>query len=160
MRALTGGRRSLASGILYALMAHQAVIDDLLETTGASRTTLRLDTPGDVFPVVAEAVAPGIRSIKDEKGIDLKAAATFQFLEHELRPLIQNDCSSGDNPPPPELIALYGVHAQMLGPVVRDGRLVGIVSVHYAPSPREWSEADVAALEHAVARIQSELRPG
>ena len=130
------------------------------ERTGASRTTLRLDTPGDVFPVVAEGLAPGVRSIKGETGIDLRAAVTFQYLERERRNLIQSDCAAGDYPAPAELLDFYGVKAQMLAPLVRDDRLIGIISVHYAPSTREWSEEEVAALDDAARRVSSELDAG
>jgi maleate isomerase len=135
----------------------ERVLDELREATAASRVTLRLDTPGQVFPVVGEALAPGIRSIRDATEIDLRAAKTFQFLEREQRILVQNDCERGDHPAPRELIRLYGVKAQMLAPIVQDHRLVGIVSVHYAPATRRWSANDVTALEDAVARIQELL---
>ena len=45
----------------------------------------------------------------------------------------------------------------MLAPVVRDGRLAGIVSVHYAPAVRRWSASDVTALEDAVGRVHALL---
>jgi GAF domain-containing protein len=135
----------------------ERVLEDLRDATAASRVTLRLDTPGQVFPVVGEALAPGIRSIRDATEIDLRAAATFKYLDGEKRLLIQSDCSIGDYPAPPELIELYGVRAQMLAPVVRDDRLAGIVSVHYAPATRRWSATDIAALEDAVARVQQLL---
>ena len=135
----------------------ERVLEDLRDATAASRVTLRLDTPGQVFPVAGEALAPGIRSIRDATEIDLRAATTFQYLERELRPLIQNDCASGDYPAPSELIQLYGVKAQMLAPIVRDDRLAGIVSVHHAPATRRWSASDITALEDAVSEIQKLL---
>lgn len=135
----------------------ERALEDLREATAASRVTLRLDTPGETFPVVAEVLAPGIRSIRGATEIDLRAAATFQYLERERRLLVQNDCQRGDYPAPRELIQLYGVKAQMLAPVVRDDRLAGIVSVHYAPATRRWSANDVTALEDAVARVQAIL---
>jgi maleate isomerase len=52
---------------------------------------------------------------------------------------------------------LYGVKAQMLAPVVREGQLAGIVSVHYAPAVRRWSPTDITALEDAVARVHELL---
>jgi len=142
------------SGMSVDVDRLERVLEDLREATAASRVTLRLDTPGAVFPVVGEALAPGIRSIRDATEIDLRAARTFQYLEREQRLLVQDDCESGDHPAPPELVRLYGVRAQMLAPLVRDGRLAGIVSVHYAPATRRWSATDVTALEDAVARVE------
>jgi maleate isomerase len=132
----------------------ERALEDLREATAASRVTLRLDTPGQVFPVVGEALAPGIRSIRDATEIDLRAAETFRYLEREQRLLIQDDCEGGAFPAPRELIQLYGVKSQMLAPLVRDGRLAGIVSVHYAPAVRRWSASDVTALEDAIAHIE------
>lgn len=140
-------------------MALQEIAEELLATTSASRTTIRVDRPGAVFPVVAEALAPGVRSIKDETAMDLRGAATFKYLQRELRSLVQSDClADPESAPPPELLDLYGVRAQVLAPLVRDGRLAGIVSVHYADGPREWGEADVAAAERAAERALGELQ--
>ena len=69
-------------------MTFQATIETLLQRTGASRTTLRLDRPEGFFPVVAEALAPGIRTIADDTSIDLRASATFRSLERDRRLLI------------------------------------------------------------------------
>jgi maleate isomerase len=135
----------------------ERTLEELQEATAASRVTLRLDRPGETFPIVAEVCAPGVRSLRDATEIDLRAAKTFQYLERERRPLIQNDCRQGDYPAPAELIRLYGVRAQMLAPIVDGERLIGIVSVHYAPATRRWSANDVTALEDAVARIQTVL---
>lgn len=138
-------------------MTFQEIVEKLLADVGASRTTLRLDRPDAVFPVVAEAMAPGIGSIAGATSIDLKAAPTFVFLAEERRPLIQADLLDTDVPPPPQLIELYGARAQMLAPILRDEQLIGILSVHYAPGPREWTDEDVATLERASEDIQAQL---
>jgi len=138
-------------------MTFEETVEELLQATGASRTTLRLDRAGGFFPVVAEALAPGVESIAGDSSIDLRASPTFQFLEREQRLLIQPDLLAADPAPPPELIERYGARAQMLAPLVRDGRLVGILSVHYAPGPREWTAVEVDRLEQAVERVLSGL---
>ncbi len=135
----------------------EATVRDLLGATAASRTTLRLDTPGAVYPVVAEACAPGIRSIRDATEIDLRAAATFKWLDRERRVLVQRDCLEDEPAAPAALIELYGVRAQVLAPLVRDDRLVGIVSVHHAATPRDWSADEISAIEEASARILASL---
>ncbi len=138
-------------------MSFQEIVEELLADTGASRTTLRLDRPDAVFPVVAEALAPGIGSIAGDTSIDLRGSPTFVFLANERRLLIQSDLLDTDHPPPPELIELYGARAQMLAPIVRDERLIGILSVHYAPGPREWTADNVAALERASEQVLTQL---
>lgn len=135
----------------------QAIVERLLAETGASRTTLRLDAPDAVFPVVAEALAPGVGSIAADTSIDLRASPMFAFLEREQQLLVQPDLLEAEVAPPPELIAQYGARAQMLAPVVRRGRLVGILSVHHAPGPREWPPGGVAALERARDDVLAEL---
>jgi GAF domain-containing protein len=140
---------------------YQGILEDLLGSTDASRTTLRLDLPDQgagLDEVAAEALAPGVRSIRSDTAIrNLRDSATVRFLEERRTPLVQEDCSMADPVPPPELIELYGVRAQMLAPLIRDDGLVGVISVHYVPGPREWSAQDRAALEEAVERVQREL---
>jgi GAF domain-containing protein len=141
-------------------MPFRDVLEDLLSATAASRTTLRLDFPDKDFHVdrvAAEAVAAGVRSIGDDSSIDQRALPTVMFLEEERRPLVQNDCLAADPAPPQALVDFYGVKAQMLGPLVRDDRLIGWISVHYTPGPRKWSDEDIEALREAIERTQQEL---
>ena len=139
----------------------QEILEDLLGSTGASRTTLRLDLPDQdagLDEVMAEALAPGVRSIRGDTSIrNLRDSSPIRYLEERRTPLVQEDCSMADPAPPPELIELYGVRAQMVAPLVRDDGLVGVISVHYVPGPRSWSTEDLAALQEATERVQREL---
>jgi GAF domain-containing protein len=136
-------------------MSWQALMEELLERTGASRTTLRIDDePGRVFPVKAEALAPGIGSIAGDDTIPIRESATFKWIDRERRILVQEDLLTADPAPAADLMERYGGRAQMLAPVQRGGELVGLVSVHYAPGPRAWTAEDVAALESVLARIE------
>jgi maleate isomerase len=142
-------------------MPFQEILEDLLRSTDASRTTLRLDLPDQdtgLDTVVAEALAPGVRSIRGDTSIrNLRDVSTVRFLEEQRRPLVQKDCLADDLALPSELTELYGVRAQMLAPLVRGGRLIGVISVHYVPGPRDWNADDVAALQEAAERVQREL---
>lgn len=141
-------------------MAFQAILEDLRGATDASRTTLRLDMPDKnlhVDTVAAETLASGVRPLKDDDSIVQRNLPTVKFLEKERRVLVQDDCLNADPAPPPELIDYYGVKAQMLGPIVRDDRVIGWISVHYTPGCRNWSKKDVAALQDAVERVWQEL---
>ena len=137
-------------------VSFQPIVDDLLAATGASRITLRLDTPGDNFPVVAEALAPGVASIREGR-LDQRNAPTARRLMETLDVLVQSDTLAADPPPPPELIQHYGTLAQMLGPIVADGVVIGWLSVHENRGPREWEPAEVAALRVAMAGVQVEV---
>lgn len=154
-RAAGAGSRVCEDG--GAVETLDPIVRDLLAATGASRVTVRADLPGATFPVVAEACAPGVRSIAGPSTIDLRAAATFRHLERTLGTLVQDDLLATETPPPPELIARYGARAQMLAAVPLDGRLAAFVSVHHGPDPRSWSPHDVAALHEAAARVGEAL---
>lgn len=130
------------------------IIAELREKTNASRTTLRLDDEKHGFHVngvVTEALASGIKSIAQETSLQQRAAGTAMYLEKHRRILVQDDCANAEARPPKELLQLYGVKAQMMAPIVRGEHMVGWISVHYTPSPREWTPEDIAALETALA---------
>jgi maleate isomerase len=131
---------------------------DLRAATNASRTTLRLQSTGVAFAVVAEALAPGVVSIRDAEIPSLSAAPTVRFLAESLKILIQSDCVNAELPPPPDLLAQYAVRAQMLAPVIGNGGLIGIISVHDNRGPRDWTDNDVAMLRAATRQVHRALR--
>jgi maleate isomerase len=139
-------------------MPFQELMEELLERTGASRTTVRIDDePGAEFPVKAEALAAGVNSIAGDATIGIRASATFEWIDRERRILVQQDLLSADPAPAPELIERYGGRAQMLAPVQRDGELVGLVSVHYVPGVRRWTAAEISTLQEIVERVERHL---
>jgi maleate isomerase len=125
-------------------------VDDDLEglrsALAVDRVTLRLDVPGMNFPVIGEALADGVRSIRDEHTVDQRGAATAQWVLHNQQTLVQGDVLDTDEPPPQPLIELYGVRAQMLSPVVARASVVGWVSVHSRVA-RAWSARAIALVE-------------
>ena len=133
----------------------QALLHGLLEATGASRTTIRLDLPErglHVDRAAAEAVAPGIRPIRHDTSLDQWAMPTVQWLAAERRTLVQNDVALDQPPVSPDLVAVYGVRAQMLEPLLDEDRVFGWISVHQVGAARTWSDADIAA----IARVGEE----
>lgn len=138
-----------------------AILATLRNATGAARATLRIDLPErgiDVDDVAAEAVGPGVASLRGQTSIDQRAAESIRWIDANRRPLVQDDLSGCVEPaPPPQLMSVFGVTAQMLGPVVRGDALTGWISVHDDKGPRRWTEADVTALEAAVRAVQREL---
>ena len=138
-----------------------AILATLRAATGAARCTLRIDLPERGIhcnDVVAEAVATGVKSLRGQTAIDQRAAGSIRWLAEHHRPLVQPDLSGAVQPaPPPELMSVFGVTAQMLGPVVRGGLLTGWISVHYEKGARDWADADVKALHAAVEQVQREL---
>ncbi|MFT0859400.1 GAF domain-containing protein [Ancylobacter sp. G4_0304] len=137
-----------------------AVLSTLLDATNASRTTLRVDVPALGFIVndpAGEAKRAEVKSLRGETGLNQRALETVKWLERERRPLVQDDLLTAEVPAPAALIEIYGVHAQMLGPLIVDGALQGWVSVHECGASRNWSAADTAALDAAVDSVRSIL---
>ena len=138
-----------------------AILTALRDATGAARVTFRVDLPErgiDCNDVAAEAIAPGVTSLRGQTAIDQRAAGSIRWLDANRRPLVQDDLSGRVEPaPPPQLMSAFGVTAQMLGPVVRGDLLTGWISVHVEKGPRHWTDADVKALETAVEQVQREL---
>jgi maleate isomerase len=138
----------------------QAALDQLLETTGASRTTFRVDLPEENATVaipIAESCAPGVPTMMNDGSLDQRGAETAKWVDRHRKILVQDDISVADPPPPVELTTIYGAKAQMLAPVEEDGKLIGWVSVHYLPATRQWTREDVVAIAAAAGRMQAIL---
>ncbi len=133
----------------------QPILEGLLSETGASRVTLRQDVPGGyAFPVTHEAVAPGVGSLKEERTVDLRGQPVAQEVASG-RQVVQDDCASAyDDPDFHRMRETYGgLAAQIVTPVLDDGRVAGIVSLHQLGSPRRWTEAEIEACRAAAARV-------
>ena len=138
-----------------------AILAQLLDETQASRTTLRVDLPERSVSVqlpLAEARAEGVPSMLQDGSIDQRAGLPSLWMEKHRKPLFQEDLEHAEPAPPRALLDKYGAKAQMLAPVEEDGAMIGWVSVHHLPGPREWTAHDRAALESAVARITHLLK--
>jgi sugar lactone lactonase YvrE len=141
-----------------AQTSRQALVDDLLLKLRASRVTLRIDdVPGEVFPVKAESLAPGVNSIAGDRTIPIRESETFRWVERERRLLVQDDILSSPIAPAPALTGPYRARSQMLAPVFRGEDLVGLVSVHQVGELRRWTPDEVSLVERAVERLEAEL---
>lgn len=138
------------------------ILDDLLTATAASRATLRIDIPAFSFHVddpAGEARAPGVRPLSGETALDQRALDTVRWMEEHRDYLIQEKCRGANPAPPDALIDIYGVQAQMLGPILRNDELLGWISVHENRTTRAWSSEDIAALKEAVSEVNAVLDP-
>jgi GAF domain-containing protein len=137
-----------------------AILEGLLRATDASRTTLRLDLAEAGFHVddpAAEARQPDINALTGVTSLDQRALDTVRWMEKHRELLVQEKCEGADPAPPQALIEVYGVKAQMLGPIVRDGEMIGWISVHENRHTRRWSEQEIAALRGAVDQVHRAL---
>jgi GAF domain-containing protein len=133
----------------------EAVLRDLLETTRASRVTLRRDLPGpSPFPVVEEALAPGVGSLREERSVHLPTQPVVRELL-EGRQVVQDDSATAyDDPAFQRMLAVYGgLAAQIVTPVLREGRLEAILSLHQLGVPRRWTDAEIGAATRAAKAV-------
>jgi maleate isomerase len=128
-----------------------ALAEALRLATVASRVTIRF-AAGERFPVTAESCARGVASLRDAH-LDPRGSATFEYLSRERRILVQDDVSRHDLAPPAELVAAYGIRAQMVAPVVVRDELRALVSVHESKGARTWTSADRQALARAASDV-------
>lgn len=131
------------------------VLQDLLDKTGASRVTLREDVPGDyAFPVTHESLAPGVRPLREERTVDLKTQPVVALLGNGQQVVQDDSRAAFDDPAFQKMLETYGgLAAQIVTPVVRDGRLVAIVSLHQLGKPRRWTADEIAAASLAARRV-------
>lgn len=135
------------------------VLEELLATTRASRVTLRRDVDGpSPFPVVEEALAPGVGSLRDERTVHLPTQPVVRELERG-RQVVQDDCASSyDDPAFQAMLVTYGgLRAQIVTPIQVDGRLEAILSLHQLGASRRWTDDEIAAASAAADRLQELL---
>ena len=135
------------------------VLEELLQTTGASRVTLRRDVPGKpAFPVVAEALAPGVGSLREERTVHLPSQPVVREVQAG-RQVVQDDCATAyDDPAFQAMLGAYGgLAAQIVTPIAVDGRLEAILSLHQLGTPRPWTSDEIAAATLTAERIKAVL---
>jgi maleate isomerase len=137
-------------------------LDDILATllreSQGSRCTVRMDDPvrgWHIDFICAEALRPGVKSLRGEGSIDQRAAATVKWMTAEKRNLVQPDLTGSPIPaPPPALMSAYAAKAQMLAPLfTKDGALGGFVSVHCVDGTRAFTAEEEGALNRAAAEV-------
>jgi GAF domain-containing protein len=111
----------------------------------------------EIFPVYVEVRDASVRATGDYAADP--NTGTFRYLESELQPLVQSDTRTATDAPPTVLIEKYGVGAQILAPIVVDGALGGIISVHHVGGAREWTSEEIAVATDAASTVANALRP-
>lgn len=135
------------------------VLEELLVATGASRVTLRRDVPGeDAFPVVEEALAVGVGSLRGERSVHLPTQPVVLEVQ-QGRQVVQDDCAAAYDDPEFQrmLVAYGGLAAQIVTPIEVRDRLEAILSVHQLGTPRDWSADEIATVTAAAARLRGLL---
>lgn len=130
------------------------ILGELLAATGAGRVTLRQDVPGDVFPVTNEVLADGTPSILGVATPNMSRQPVVLEVQ-QGRQVVQDDClAASDEPHFRQMLELYGgLRAQVVTPIVRDGRVVAIVSLHQLGRTRAWSAEEIEAARETAQRV-------
>jgi GAF domain-containing protein len=127
--------------------ALDTIIAGLREAFDVQRCTLRLDVPGDVFPVAHEALGNSTRSLIGEQRVDQRRQPVVEALLGGVDQVVHVDTrQASDDPAFLRMLEIYGgMRAQIVTAVRGDGgRLLGIVSLHELRSPRDWTPGELA----------------
>lgn len=128
----------------------QSVVQDLLLASGASRSLLQLIRPDGSLEVTAEAVTHGSRQLgHDPADAGLHEPVLLAQLVRDDATLTQDDLEGAVPAVPRTLIDRYEARARMVAPLMNDGRIQGVLSVHDVRSPRAWSPREADALKTA-----------
>ncbi|GFG51232.1 Asp/Glu racemase [Mycolicibacterium agri] len=134
------------------------IVTELRERTGCDRTTARIDDAElglHVDLCAAESCAPGVRSIQHDPSLDQRKLETVSWLEANRKVLVQP--TFAEPPYPPQALReVYGVSAQVLGPVERGDEMAAWLSAH-SISERPWSDDDLAAMTDAQHKLHAVL---
>ena len=135
------------------------MLEELLEATGASRVTLRRDAAApSPFPVVEEALAPGVGSLRGERTVQLSTQPVVREIQRGNQVVQDDSAYAYDDPAFQAMLVTYGgLGAQIVTPIRVDGRLEAILSLHQLGAPRHWTEAEIAAATRAAERVGSLL---
>ncbi len=125
----------------------QRVIESLLLATAAGRAMLQLARPDGGFAIEPEAVQHAQDQLRhqapDVGALDAKALA---LLERDKAIIVQDDLAHAQ--------ASGGITTRMLAPLILDGRIAGVISLH-SREPRQWSAQDKGAMADAQAKISA-----
>jgi len=135
------------------------LLGELLATTGASRVTLRRDVDAQSpFPVVGEALAPGVGSLRGESTVHLPTQPVVREIQVGNQ-VVQDDCANAyDDPAFQAMLVTYGgLCAQIVTPIQVDGRLEAILSLHQLGAPRHWTDDEIAAASATADQLRALL---
>ena len=106
--------------------------------------------------MVREALAPGVKSIRNVQAPNMpRQPVVLEIVKG--RQVIQHDCLSAFADPDFQvMLDLYGgMRAQIVTPVMVDGAVKAIISVHQLGSPRSWTDDEIAVCRRAAQRVHA-----
>jgi GAF domain-containing protein len=132
----------------------ERVAHALLDTTRASRVTFRVQLPPlDFDTAFVEALNAGVNTLGTYRPSYRGEPAIREYLRRHRSILVQDEVIGADPAPPPALVEIHKVRAQMVGPIFDGDDLIGVLAVHQVDAPRVWSRSDLVAFEDAMAKV-------
>jgi GAF domain-containing protein len=143
---------------LLRAAALQAIVSTLRGAVAVDRCTLRMEVPGEYFPVVHEARTPNAGTLIGDREISLQGQPVVEAILSGAEQVVQPDTARASTDPAfLRMLAHYGgLGAQIVTPVRADGRLLGIISLHHLGGAREWTERELE-LARAGAAVTAPL---
>jgi GAF domain-containing protein len=133
----------------------QRVIENLLLVTAASRAMLQLCRHDGAFAIEAEAVQHAQPQLRHLSAPGAHNAQTVAILKRDGI-LVEHDIDQANSPGANEEADLRRIPARMPAPIIRGGRLVGVISLHHSAAS-QWNTRDKDALLDAQAKIRDVL---
>jgi GAF domain-containing protein len=135
--------------------ALDAVVNGLRLMFDIGRCTLRRERSGETFPVVHESLAPGVGSLIGDATVDLRGQPVVRVLTETGSQVVQDDCRTAyADKSFQRMLDLYGgLGAQIVTPVLIDGDLRAIVSLHHLDGPRSWTQGEIALARDAAGLV-------
>jgi GAF domain-containing protein len=136
--------------------ALEAIISSVRAQVGVDRCTLRLDVPGEYFPVVYESRTSDARTLIGDREVSLQGQPVVEAILSGVDQVVQpNTTTASEDPAFRAMLRHYGgLGAQIVTPVRDHGSLLGIISLHHLGGPREWSKAEKDAAFDAVELVR------
>ncbi len=141
--------------------ALEAIVGELRASVGVNRCTLRLEVPGEYFPVVHESRTTGTGTLIGDRGVSLQGQPVVEAILGGATQVVQPDtATASEDPAFQAMLAHYGgLGAQIVTPVRERGNILGIISLHHLGGAREWSAREKEAALDAAELVRRLVAP-
>jgi GAF domain-containing protein len=135
----------------------QSICESLLVESGASRAVVQVARADGRLPFVAEAVTHGAQQMRnDTPDADLVDTSLLGRLAADRQAIAQESLDA-DPAVPRDIVDRYGARARVVAPVLREGRVAALVSIHDTRGPRRWTAEALQAVTQATLAVQALL---
>lgn len=142
--------------------ALEAIISSVRAQVGVDRCTLRLDVPGEYFPVVHESRTANAGTLIGDREVSLQGQPVVEAILSGVDQVVQPDTATASEDPAFRAMLRHygGLGAQIVTPVRDHGNLLGIISLHHLGGSRQWSKAEKDAALYAAELVRRLVADG